>query len=143
MSDLESILESESESGSGSDFDGIQDSMHVIHKQVEQLSHLSKHIYSKALQVDQRIESPDLDFWAENFTLHERSLKWAKHHMVARKTSLTQIHTTLLESAKRDNRISRGQIVRLLNDEAEIMDLPANHPVSVWMVLGRLPRFFV
>jgi hypothetical protein len=134
---------SDSESGSSSDVEGLQDSMLVIHKQIEQLSHLSKHIYSKALQVEQRIENPDLDLWAKSFTLHERSLKWAKKHLVARKTSFTQIHKTLLESAKKSGRILPGHRVKLLEDEAEIMDLPVNIPVSVWVVLGKLPRFFV
>jgi hypothetical protein len=138
MSDNESNL-SDCESTSN----GLSESMGTIHNLVEQIAHDTKHLYAKALKLHTDVEHPDLDLWTGIFKLHERANKWAKHHMVARKCSLWQIHRTLLESAKRDNRVFRGQQVRLLKDEAEILDLPENHPVSVWMVLGRLPRFFV
>ena len=127
---------------SDSECDDLTESMNVVHSLVEKLSHDSKTIYSKALKISTLIENPELDIWAEEFQLHERAYKWAKHHMVPRKCSMWQIHRTLLESAKRDKRISRGYIVRLLEAEGEILDLPSNHPVSVWQVLGRLPRFF-
>ena len=121
----------------------LTDSMDTLHHLVEKLAHESKTIYSKALKVSALVEHPDIDIWAEEFHLHERAYAWAKQHMVPRKTTLWQIHRTLMESAKRDKRISRGQIVRLLPQEADIMDLPFNHPISVWQVLGRLPRFFL
>jgi hypothetical protein len=54
-----------------------------------------------------------------------------------------QIHRTLLEAAKKDKRIGRGYVVRLLQEEADIMELPADEPISVWQVLGKIPRFFV
>lgn len=128
---------------SDSECDDITESMSAIHSLVEKLSHDSKTIYSKALKISTLVENPDLDIWAEEFQLDERAYKWAKHHMVPRKCSMWQIHRTLLESAKRDKRISRGYVVRLLEDEGQILDLPSNHPVSVWQVLGRLPRFFL
>ena len=128
---------------SDSEPDEINESMSIIHSCIEKLAHDSKVIYSKALKINSLIEYPELDMWTEEFHLHERAYAWAKQHMVPRKCSLWQIHRTLLESAKRDKRIARGQVVRLLKDEGDILDLPYNHPVSVWMVLGRLPRFFL
>jgi hypothetical protein len=62
--------------------------------------------------------------------------------MVPRKCSLWQIHRTLLETAKKEKRVGRGHKVLLTKDEAEIMDLPYTNAISVWEVLGRLPRFF-
>jgi len=121
----------------------VSESLSKIHEHVEQLAHISKHMYSRALRVYQQLEHPELDFWAEPFKLHERAHRWAKQNMVASKCSLWEVHEALLKSAKRDNRVFRGHLVRLLDTEAEIMDLPANHPVSAWMVLGRLPRFFI
>jgi hypothetical protein len=121
----------------------LNESMTLIHSFIEKLSHDSKHIYAKALKVHTLLEHPDLDLWSQEFQLHERAHAWAKHHVVARKCSLWQVHQTLLESAKRDKRISRGHIVRLLKEEADIMDLPTNHPISVWLVLSKLPRFFL
>jgi len=121
----------------------LMDSMEKIHSYIETLAHESKKIYAKALKINTLIEYPDLDLWSEEFQLNERAYKWAKHNMVPRKCSLWQIHRTLLESAKRDKRISRGHIVRLLEEEALILDLPSNHPVSVWQILGRLPKFFL
>jgi hypothetical protein len=126
-----------------SDVNVLSDSLQKIHHHVEQLAHVSKHMYSKALRIYQQVENPELDFWTEPFKLHERAHKWAKHNMVASKCSLWEVHDTLLKCAKRDNRVFRGHTLRLLDDEATILDLPANHPVSVWMVLGRLPRFFL
>lgn len=126
-----------------SDSDDLIDSMDKIHSYIETLAHESKKIYTKALKIHTLVEYPDLDLWSEEFQLHEKAYKWAKHHMVPRKCSLWQIHRTLLESAKRDKRISRGYSVRLLDEEATILDLPSNHPVSVWQVLGRLPKFFI
>ena len=122
--------------------DEINESMSIIHSCIEQLAHDSKVIYAKALKISSLVDNPDLDVWAEEFHLHERAYKWAKRSMVPRKCSLWQIHKTLLESAKRDKRIARGSMVRLLKEEAEIMDL-TEEPVSAWMILGRLPRFFL
>jgi len=123
--------------------DDFSDSMSAIHSLIEKLSHESKTIYSKALKINALVEHPDIDIWAEEFQLHERSYKWAKKHLVPRKTTMWQIHRTLLESAKKDKRISRGQMVKLTQEEGEIMELPFDKAISVWQVLGKLPRFFL
>jgi hypothetical protein len=120
----------------------INESMNIIHSCIEQLSHSSKVIYAKALKINSLLEHPDLDIWTEEFLLHERAHKWAKRNMVPRKCSLWHIHKTLLGSAKRDKRIGRGSMVRLLKEESQILDL-TEEPVSAWTVLGRLPRFFL
>ena len=125
------------------DYDDLTNSMSSIHSMIEKLSHESKTIYSKALKISTLVEHPEIDIWAEEFQLDERAYKWAKKHMVPRKCSMWQIHRTLLESAKKDKRISRGQQVRLLQEEADIMELPADEPISVWQVLGKIPRFFL
>lgn len=122
--------------------DDLTDSMSAIHSMIEKLSHESKTIYSKALKISALVENPEMDIWAEEFQMNERAYKWAKKHLVPRKCSMWQIHKTLLESAKKDKRISRGQQVRLLQEEADIMELPCDEPISVWQVLGKLPRFF-
>jgi hypothetical protein len=123
--------------------DDLTDSMSTIHSMIEKLSHESKVIYSKALKINALVEHPDIDVWTEEFQLNERAYVWAKKHLVPRKTTMWQIHRTLLESAKKDKRISRGQQVRLLKEEADIMGLPSDEPISVWQVLGKLPRFFL
>jgi hypothetical protein len=123
--------------------DDFSDSMSAIHSLVEKLSHESKTIYSKALKINALVEHPDIDIWTEEFQLNERSYKWAKKHLVPRKTTMWQIHRTLLESAKKDKRISRGQMVKLTQEEGEIMELPFDKTISVWQVLGKLPRFFL
>ena len=123
--------------------DDLSDSMSTIHSMIEKLSHESKVIYSKALKINALVEHPDIDVWTEEFQLNERAYVWAKKHLVPRKTTMWQIHRTLLESAKKDKRISRGQQVRLLKEEADIMGLPSDEPISVWQVLGKLPRFFL
>lgn len=123
--------------------DDFSDSMSAIHSLVEKLSHESKTIYSKALKINALVEHPDIDIWTEEFQLDERSYKWAKKHLVPRKTTMWQIHRTLLESAKKDRRISRGQLVKLTQEEGEIMELPFDKAISVWQVLGKLPRFFL
>ena len=119
----------------------LTDSMLNIRSLVETLTHESKKIYANALKISSLVEHPDLDLWTEEFSLNERAYKWAKRHMVSRKCSLWQIHRTLLESAKKEKRLARGQMVKLSQEEAEILDL-SKEPVSVWQVLGRLPRFF-
>jgi hypothetical protein len=134
MSDNESFDE---------DLNVVSDSLQKIHQYMENLSHVSKHLYSRALRVQQLTENPSLDLWAQPFKLHERSYKWAKIHLVPRKCSLWQVHQTLLESAKKDERIFAGQKVKLTQEEAEIMELSAGEPISVWLVLARLPRFFM
>jgi hypothetical protein len=121
----------------------LSESMLNIHKLVEKLSHDSKTIYAKALNISSQVEIPELDMWIEEFHLHEKSYPWAKHNMIPRKCSLWLIHRTLLESAKKDKRISRDKNVLLLKEEADIMELPSDRPVSVWQVLGRLPKFFI
>lgn len=120
----------------------LTDSMSNIRSLVETLTHESKKIYANALKISSLVEHPDLDLWTEEFSLNERAYKWAKKHMVSRKCSLWQIHRTLLESAKKEKRLARGHLVKLSEEEAEILDLSANEAVSVWQVLGRLPRFF-
>ena len=127
---------------SDSESDDLNDSMSTVRSFVEKLTHESKKIYANALKISSIVEHPDLDLWTEEFSLNERAYKWAKKHMVSRKCSLWQVHRTLLESAKKDKRLARGQMVKLTQEEAEILDLTAAEPISVWQVLGRLPRFF-
>jgi len=122
--------------------DDLTESMSAIHSMIEKLSHESKIIYSKALKISALVENPEMDIWTEEFQLNERAYKWAKKHMVPRKTTMWQIHRSLLEAAKKDKRISRGHQVRLLQEEADIMELPADELISVWQVLGKIPRFF-
>jgi hypothetical protein len=126
-----------------SDNSDFNEPMSAIHSLVEKLSHESKTIYSKALKISELVEHPDINIWAEEFHLDERAYKWAKKHLVPRKTTMWQIHRTLLETAKKEKRILTGQKVRLLEEEAEIMELPFNQPISVWQVLGRIPKFFL
>jgi len=128
---------------SDTESDDLTDSMSKIHSFIEKLSHDSKNIYTKALKIQTLVENPDLDLWTEEFHLNERAYKWAKLHLVPRRCSLWQIHRTLLESAKKQKRIARGHMVKLTKEEAEIMDLSFEEHLSVWKVLGRLPRFFV
>jgi hypothetical protein len=127
---------------SDSESDDLTDSMSGIRSFVEKLTHESKKIYANALKISSIVEHPDLDLWTEEFSLNERAYKWAKKHMVSRKCSLWQVHRTLLECAKKDKRLARGQMVKLTQEEADILDLSATEAVSVWQVLGRLPRFF-
>lgn len=121
----------------------LTDSMSQIHSFIEKLSHESKSIYTKALKISTLVENPDLDLWTEEFQLNECAYKWAKQHLVPRRCSLWQIHRTLLESAKKEKRIGRGHVVKLTKEEADIMELSCDEHISVWQVLGRLPRFFV
>lgn len=123
--------------------DDLSDSMSTIHSMIQKLSHESKVIYSKALKINALVEHPEINVWTEEFQLNERAYAWAKKNLVPRRTTMWQIHRTLLESAKKDKRISRGQHVRLLQEEADIMELPADEVISVWQVLGKLPRFFL
>lgn len=132
-----------SDNESGDDLDLVSESLQKIHVQMEELSHNSKQLYSRALRIQQLTDNPELDLWVEPFKLHDRAHKWAKVHLVPRKCSLWQIHQTLLESAKKDKRAFSGQQVKLTEEEATIMDLTWETPVSVWLVLGRLPRFFL
>jgi hypothetical protein len=124
------------------DCEDLTGSMSAIHSMIEKLSHESKTIYSRALKISALVENPEMNIWTEEFQLNERAYKWAKKHMVPRKATMWQIHRTLLEAAKKDKRISRGQQVRLLQEEADIMELPTDEVISVWQVLGKLPRFF-
>jgi hypothetical protein len=126
-----------------SDDEGLDGSMGIIRSCIERLSHDSKKLYTNALKVYNAVEHPELDLWSEIFQLHERAYGWAKRHLVGRKASLWQIHQTLLESAKAEKRIRPGNLVLLSKDESEIMDLPQGKEISVWLVLGKLPRFFL
>jgi len=36
----------------------------------------------------------------------------------------------------------RGHLVTLSEEEATIMELPSDKKISVWQVLGKLPKFF-
>ena len=125
------------------ELDILSESLETIHDHVEKLAHLSKYLYSSALRIQQMTEHPNLDLWSEPYKLHERAQAWAKSKMVASKCSLWEVHQTLVESAKRENRVFYGHMVRLTDEEATIMELPANHTISVWLVLGKLPRFFI
>jgi len=127
---------------SDSESEDLTDSMTNIRSLVETLTHESKKIYANALKISSLFEHPELDLWTEEFSLNERAYKWAKKHMVSRKCSLWQIHRTLLESAKKEKRLARGQLVKLTQEEADILELSATESVSAWQVLGRLPKFF-
>ena len=118
-------------------------SMNLVHSFIEKLSHESKSIYTKALKISTLVDNPDLDLWTEEFHLDERAYRWAKQHLVPRRCCLWQIHRTLLESAKKEKRIGRGYVVKLTKEEGGIMELPSDSPISVWKVLGKLPRFFI
>ena len=128
-------------SDSESELEDVSDSLQKIHQHVEQLAHLSKHMYTKALRVYQLTEHPEIDIWTESFKLHERAMPWAKKNMVASKCSLWQVHETLLATAKKEERI-QGQYIILNSVEAIILDL-AEGEQAIWTVLGRLPRFFL
>jgi len=129
-------------SDSESDASHVSDSLEKVHHHVEKLYHLSKHIYTRALRVSHLIDNPELDLWTESFTLHERARPWAKKNMVASRSSLWQVHETLLTSAKKEGRIKKDNQVILNELEAEILDLACGPPIAVWTILGRLPRFF-
>jgi hypothetical protein len=88
------------------------------------------------------VEHPEMDIWVQPFKLHERARSWAKKNMVASKCSVWQVHETLLQSAKKDERIT-GDGVNLTVAESEILDLPIDETHGVWKILGRLPRFFI
>jgi len=136
MSDLDSDSDGEDV------HQGVNESMKNIRAFIEQIAHDSRHMYSKAVSLSQQVENPDMDIWSQTFKLHERSRKWAKKHMVASKCSLWEVNNTLIEVAKKEQRISADRQVSLSELEAEILDLPTT-PVSIWKVLGRLPRFFI
>ena len=139
MSEIESDSGSGPGSGPGS---GIDESMSAIHTHVEQLAHLSKHMYTRAVRVYHAVENPDLDIWTQSFKLDERAIPWAKKHMIGSKCSLWQIHETLLSDAKKEGRVSNGK-VRLTSEEASLLDLSNDSHHSVWKVLSKLPRFFL
>jgi len=120
----------------------ISESLQKIHESVEKLSHCSKDIYARALRLHYSVNNGPDDIWSERFLLHERAFTWAKKHLVPRKCSLWQIHETLLEDAKKQNRITVAGI-QLTHEESELLDLTYATPVSIWSVLGRLPRFFM
>lgn len=121
-----------------SNYEDVSESLQTIHQHVEQLAHLSKHIYTRALRVHTVLEHPEInDIWTQPFSLHERAKTWAKRNMVASKCSLWQVHEALLATVKRE-----GPLLRLSTTEATILDLPEGTH-SIWTVLGRLPRFFI
>lgn len=129
-----------SDSESEVDLNEVSSSLDLVHQHIEQLSHLSKHIYTRALKVYQLVEHPEIDVWAQIFKLNDKAKVWAKRNMVSRKCSLWQIHETLLESAKKEGRIRDGKVT-LTSVEADIMELPEGAQ-EIWTVLGRLPKFF-
>lgn len=121
----------------------IHESLKKIHEYVEQLAHSSKDIYARALRIHYSVSHEvSNDIWSERFVLHERAYAWAKKHMVPRKCSLWQIHETLLNSAKQQNRITKAG-VQLSQEESEILDLSYTSVVPIWAILGKLPRFFL
>ena len=121
----------------------LSDSMRAIREQVEVMAHAARHLYAGAVRVSQSVENPDLDLWASPFKLHERARPWAKKNMVASTSSLWQVHETLVNCAKKENRILTGSRVRLSKAEAAILDIGHEEPVAIWEVLARLPKFFV
>ena len=131
--------DSDSSTGPGS---GIDDSMSAIHRHVEQLAHLSKHMYTRAVRVYHAVENPDLDIWTQSFKLDERAVPWAKKHMIGSKCSLWQIHEALLIDVKKEGRLTNGN-VRLSSEEAAILGLSKDVHHTVWKVLSKLPRFFL
>ena len=136
------MSETESDSGSGS---GINDSMSAIHKHVEQLAHVSKHMYTRAIRVYHAVENPDLDIWTQSFKLDERAIPWAKKHLIGSKCSLWQIHEALLSDAKKEGRILNGK-VRLTSEEATLLGFtskPDDLIKTIWEVLSKLPRLFL
>jgi hypothetical protein len=132
-----------SDTDSDKDLDSIGESLGKIHQYVEQLAHTSKHMYSRALRIQQIVDNPEMDLWVERFKMHERTKSWAKRYMVASKCSMWEVHTTMLEAAKKESRILANNQVKLNKLEADIMDLPFDSPVAVWALLARLPRFFI
>uniref|UniRef100_A0A6C0KD78 Uncharacterized protein n=1 Tax=viral metagenome TaxID=1070528 RepID=A0A6C0KD78_9ZZZZ len=124
----------------------ITDSITAIREKVEQICHVSKHMHTRAVRINCRLENPDLDIWIQPFKLHSRAVKWAKKNMLASVCSFFQVHQLLQEIIKKENRIitsSKGLLVKLSSMESDILDLPVDEPLSIWVVLGKLPRFFV
>lgn len=124
----------------------INDSIVAIREKVEQICHVSKHMHTRAVRINCRLDNPDLDIWIQPFKLHTRAVKWAKKNMLASVCSFFQVHQLLQENAKKENRIlssTKGLRVKLTAMEAEILDLPANEEIPIWTILGKLPRFFV
>jgi hypothetical protein len=124
----------------------INDSIALIREKVEQICHVSKHMHTRAVRINCRLDNPDLDIWIQPFKLHTRAIKWAKKNMLASVCSFFQVHQLIQETAKKENRIlssTKGLRVKLTAMEAEILDLPANEEIPIWTLLGKLPRFFV
>ena len=132
------MSDSESEADSGH----IDESLQKIHHYVEQIAHDAKHMYSKALNLNQLVQHPEMDIWAQSFKLHERARSWAKRYMVATKCSLWEVNKTLVDSAKKEGRVSIGGLVTLNEMEATILDL-STEPIPIWSVLAKLSRFFL
>lgn len=127
---------------SDTDTEHVDDSIKKIHQYVEQIAHDAKHLYSKALSLHQLVECPEMDIWTRPFKLHERARGWAKKNMVASKCSLWEVNKTLMESAKKEGRLTADRMVALTKLEAAIMNLPET-PISIWLVLRKLPTFFI
>lgn len=121
--------------------DDLEDPMAKIRKHIEELSHLSKDMYARALRVkyslDHNIQN---DLWTQRFQLQEKAFPWAKKHLVSRKCSFLQIHQTLLDSAKKEGRITAAGI-ELTKEEEELLEV--KNPVSILTLLQHLPKFFV
>ena len=54
-----------------------------------------------------------------------------------------QVHQVLVDTIKKENRILSGGLVQLTVEEGEILDLSVEKAVSVWTILGKLPRFYI
>jgi hypothetical protein len=121
----------------------LLESLESIREKIEVLCHVSKHMHTKAVRIYSQIETPDLKLWIQPFKLHVRAKKWAKHHMLATTCSLMQVHQVLVDTIKKENRILSGGLVQLTAEEGELLDLPVERSVSVWTILGKLPRFYI
>jgi hypothetical protein len=110
---------------------------------MESLAHATRHMYASAVKIAAEVENPGLTIWTRPYKLHERARLWAKRHMVASTTTLWQVQETLLEAAKKSHRIHANGTITLTQQEAEILELPANTGVKIWDVLGKLSRFFM
>ena len=121
----------------------VSESMERIRVSMDSLAHATRHLYAGAVRVAASVEGPGLTIWTRPFKLHERARLWAKRHMVASTSSLWQIQETLREVARKSHRIHADGTITLTHQEAEILDLTAETPIKIWIVLGQLPRFFL
>jgi hypothetical protein len=121
--------------------DDMEDPMVNIRKHIEELSHLSKDLYARALRVKYSLDhNTQNDMWTQRFQLQEKVYPWAKKHLVSRKCSLLQLHQTLLHSAKKEGRITAAGI-ELTQEEETLLEV--KNPVSIVTLLQHLPKFFL